>query len=120
MQVVLGRGLHLRLIDQAQSVDRCRWLSTLLRLQVVPMGVPGLEVQWMIRHDTIVWIHSSHLDQISVVLAIEPSLYKGVNFYQKLYKPVHLSTNGNYSVTAVSTSHRTEADSHEWQAGIDS
>lgn len=50
VQVVVGRGLHLRLIDQTQSVDRCRWLSTLLRLQVVPVGIPGLEVQRVVWH----------------------------------------------------------------------
>lgn len=50
MQVLVSRGLHLRHIDHAQLFDRVSWFSALLRLQVVPMGVPGLEVQWVVWH----------------------------------------------------------------------
>jgi hypothetical protein len=57
MYMVVGRCPHLRLIDQAQPFDRCRWLSTLLRLQVVPMGATGLEVQRVVWHNLIVCSH---------------------------------------------------------------
>lgn len=50
MQVLVSRGLHLRHIHHAQLFDRGSLFCALLRLQVVPMGAHGLEVQWMVWH----------------------------------------------------------------------
>lgn len=55
MHMVVGCGLHLRLIEQAQPFDLGSWLSAPLRLQVVPMCIPSLEVKW------VAWHHSGFL-----------------------------------------------------------